>query len=353
MSPRPGDPGDLPTIHGQEGNRLSVGRWTRKAYLLYRRAIDLFEWATDSTETVVLSKAITSPSPYVFPSPFGQTLPRVGRRPIRFSKDKRHQRRALAALMREGMIELTTSDEPQDSVSWHVDVQGGTIATPQGLMFHLDSLDPGIFAETFVYDIHFQGFDLSGCTVLDAGGFVGDTALYYAARGANVLTFEPNPVNYQWLVKNLALNPRLANRIRPVHAAIGRTGLIQFGVDSERRGLGGQQGGWGAEERVTVQSYSLSDVLRIYQPRGKLMLHLDIKGNEAHILKEPLSPFERVRIEYSLHLWPTEIEGSLSGILDKLREDGLSFVRVFRHNRQHLWSLATCGTVDALRDRPG
>jgi len=46
------------------------------------------------------------------------------------------------------------------------------------------------------------------------GAFVGDTALYYANFGAIVYAYEPHPVNFYWLKKNIELNPQLKDRIK-------------------------------------------------------------------------------------------------------------------------------------------
>ena len=60
-------------------------------------------------------------------------------------------------------------------------------------------------------DIFFLGlydrYDYRKGTVIDIGGFIGDTAVYFAKNGAKVvLSYEPNPVNYEYLLTNLKLN---------------------------------------------------------------------------------------------------------------------------------------------------
>jgi len=70
------------------------------------------------------------------------------------------------------------------------------------------------FPQTFIHDIHFVGFDLKDKVIVDVGAFVGDTALYYANFGAIVYAYEPHPVNFYWLKKNIELNPQLKDRIK-------------------------------------------------------------------------------------------------------------------------------------------
>lgn len=54
-----------------------------------------------------------------------------------------------------------------------------------------------------------QSLDLQGKTVYDIGGYVGLVALFFSravGRSGRVLTFEPNPRNYEELGRNLMLN---------------------------------------------------------------------------------------------------------------------------------------------------
>ena len=98
---------------------------------------------------------------------------------------------------------------------------------PDGILLTIDSFDPLIIPETWLYDIHFLGFDLSDWFVLDIGAFVGDTALYYARRGAFVVAVEPLSSNYEVMLRNLELNPELKPRIVPVNVAVnGGDGFV-------------------------------------------------------------------------------------------------------------------------------
>ncbi|MBO7715986.1 MAG: FkbM family methyltransferase [Methanobrevibacter sp.] len=46
-----------------------------------------------------------------------------------------------------------------------------------------------------------------GESLIDIGGNVGDTAIYFANKGYNVLAFEPLPNIYEIANKNIGLNP--------------------------------------------------------------------------------------------------------------------------------------------------
>ena len=62
------------------------------------------------------------------------------------------------------------------------------------------------FTDLF-YRRYYDYYDYAGGVVIDVGGYVGETAVYFAKNGASkVHVYEPNPVNYQYLVKNVEIN---------------------------------------------------------------------------------------------------------------------------------------------------
>ena len=70
------------------------------------------------------------------------------------------------------------------------------------------------------------------CFVLDVGAFVGDTALYYARRGAFVVAVEPVPGNFELMLRNLELNPDLKSGILPINAAVGgEDGFVELSCE--------------------------------------------------------------------------------------------------------------------------
>jgi hypothetical protein len=121
--------------------------------------------------------------------------------------------------------------DPKDTCEycWRVDWQNKILILPNGLRFYLYSLDM-VFSETFIHDIHFVGFDLKDKIIVDIGAFVGDTALYYANLGAIVYSYEPHPVNFYWLKKNIELNPNLKDRIKIFNEAVGKDEEVEVKV---------------------------------------------------------------------------------------------------------------------------
>jgi len=78
---------------------------------------------------------------------------------------------------------------------WKFDQKNGIIETHQGIRFKMQTV--GLLDETFLYQIHFSGFDLKGKTVVTAGAYIGDTPLFYSYYGAKVFAFEPDPNSFK------------------------------------------------------------------------------------------------------------------------------------------------------------
>lgn len=58
--------------------------------------------------------------------------------------------------------------------------------------------------------------------LIDVGCFIGPLTLYAARKGANVVALDPDPLAYEELMKNLALNPGLASKITSANVAISK-----------------------------------------------------------------------------------------------------------------------------------
>ncbi|MCI4339344.1 MAG: FkbM family methyltransferase [Thermoplasmata archaeon] len=228
-----------------------------------------------------------------------------------------------------------------DPTKWGVSLAPGLIDTPSKIRFTLDSLHPLIFAETFLYDLHFPGPDVQGKNIVDAGAFVGDTALYFASLGANVHSYEPEPGNARLLQQNVELNPTLRPRIFTHAEAVWEDGTVQFGSG---RGGGGSIFVRGATP-VSIPSVSLRTILnRIDGPPH--LLKVDCKGAEFGLVRQPaISEFPSVHIEYAADFRPGRTVGEL---IQALRDLGFSHIRRFKPN----WGgfdFEVCGMIHATR----
>lgn len=221
------------------------------------------------------------------------------------------------------------------------------LTTPQNIKFKIKMFNPLIFAETFLYDTHFSDFDLEGRTVIQAGGFIGDTALYYASRGANVLSFEPDRSAYNQALENLRLNPEIASNVIMKNYALGKDGTIEFPIDPSG---GGGSSVYGIENKRTmdVRSVSISTIIKEFKIREPFLLDLDIKGNEFELINDnSISLFYMVRIEYTTFIGSKYI-GSRNDLVTKLRNYGFSKIRIFKHN-EAAYDLIDHGTIEAIK----
>lgn len=66
------------------------------------------------------------------------------------------------------------------------------------------TLDSYIVSEVWAYDKHLT--INNNDTILDAGGNIGAFAVMAASKGAKVLSFEPDPENYEIFKKNIEIN---------------------------------------------------------------------------------------------------------------------------------------------------
>ncbi len=228
---------------------------------------------------------------------------------------------------------------------WHY--KDGVVETPNGIRFYVQRFNPLIFAETFLYDVHFSDWDLKGKVVVQAGGFTGDTALYYASRGAKVFSFEPDPLNFELALRNVNLNPKLSENIVIKNYAIGNDEEIDFPVDNY--GTGGSSAySISGENTVKVKSISISSVLKEFNIEDPFLLDLDIKGMEFRVIKDPaISKFKLVRIEYSTVIGKNQI-GKREQLVSILNDMGFSNIRIFKHN-QGIYDLLIHGTIEAKR----
>jgi len=198
-----------------------------------------------------------------------------------------------------------------------------------------------------VDDIHFSNFDLNNKIVIQAGGFIGDTALYYASRGAIIYSFEPDFNSYNLALENLKLNPELSEKIIMKNYAIGNDGEIDYPLDpngSEHSSAYDLEN----KKTVRVKSVSLSSILKEFSIEAPFLLDLDIKGKEFEIINdEGISKFEMVRIEYTTCIG-NKVIGNRDDIIKRLRDYGFNKIRIFKHN-ELVYDLNVHGTIEAVK----
>jgi FkbM family methyltransferase len=143
----------------------------------------------------------------------------------------------------------------------------------------------GIFELLEIFqDNCYEAFDVKNKTVVDIGAFIGDTAIYFAGKGAKkIIAYEPNPPIYEIAKKNIQLN-KLTNKIQIRQQAVtNKHGTRNFMVIPTHPGASTIHfKREGAKKEITVNTIPLS---AITQELGHIdLLKLDCEGAEYEIL---------------------------------------------------------------------
>jgi FkbM family methyltransferase len=123
---------------------------------------------------------------------------------------------------------------------------------------------------------------------LDIGAWIGSTSLYAAQLARKTVAFEPDPVAFKELSRNVAANADApwADRIEINECAINRDGGSfvlggsEAGADSTSSALFPD-----SASQWTVQARRLPDVLKAHRDPGQpVFLKIDIEGSEYDLL---------------------------------------------------------------------
>ena len=161
--------------------------------------------------------------------------------------------------------------------------------------------------------------NVNGKIVVDVGAYVGDTAIYFALRGAKkIIAIEPHPEAFKEMLDNIKLN-NLANRIIPINAGLAsKPGSICIkSVDVEE--TVGVYHNFG-ECDTPIPVITLADVINQYHINDNAILKMNCEGCEFDIIfysYEHVKVFKEVVFEYHLH----QTGNSLSKLLKILNKD--------------------------------
>jgi len=142
----------------------------------------------------------------------------------------------------------------------------------------------------------------SNRTIIDVGGNIGDSALFFADLGFNVVAFEPVPSFCEIAFKNLDLNPDLAKRIKFVNKGVSDKNeniKINFNFlgDAAASSFGS------GDFEVEVETLTIGDVLNDFNIENPYLLKIDCEGCENSIIfNSDLSMFEKIIFEYHTFL---------------------------------------------------
>ena len=196
-------------------------------------------------------------------------------------------------------IALARQAAGEGSVTFSNDAGDGLLVTSGGVTLEVAGpTDFPLFVEVVARHIyHILRPDPRPLVVWDIGFNVGAASLYYAAQPgvAAVYGYEPLPAAHRQGLKNLALNPRLADKITVFPYGVGRaderleisyaawaiTSAGAYGMltpDGRRMPEG---------ERATIELRAAADILgeiRRAHPDAALVVKMDCEGSERDII---------------------------------------------------------------------
>jgi FkbM family methyltransferase len=153
----------------------------------------------------------------------------------------------------------------------------------------------------------YDRLDVKGKRVLDVGASMGDTAVYFALRGAReVVAFEPYPFPYQFALKNIGANG--LRNVRVINAGVSdRDGTVR--VTRGETTVGDDLKPSDEPDAVEVPIYSLDRVLEEYGPFD--VLKMDCEGCEydAILNSRKIGELKQIQVEY--HYGPERLVEAL------------------------------------------
>lgn len=186
--------------------------------------------------------------------------------------------------------------------------------------FFSGALDNGDLAGVFVHE-EYSALNVNGQSVIDIGANIGDSAIYFAAKGAkHVYAFEPFPSTFECAKNNVEIND-LREKITIINAGLSDADADMI-IDPTFRNTPMHEMA-SFQSGISVPVLSLKTLMANYGITDAV-LKMDCEGFEyPSILSsspELLQRFKRMQIEY--HYGPDKL-------VDKLRKSGfaVSFTR--------------------------
>jgi FkbM family methyltransferase len=143
---------------------------------------------------------------------------------------------------------------------------------------HLFGLD-----ELIIYAFYYRTRNLYKRTA-DLGANLGLHSILMAKLGFSVTCYEPDPIHFEILTKNLSLN-KVSELVAANQAAVSdREGTMEFvrvlGNTTSSHLAGAKANAYGELEKFPVRVADFSDIMRQVD-----LVKMDIEGHEAHVIK--------------------------------------------------------------------
>lgn len=173
--------------------------------------------------------------------------------------------------------------------------------------------------------------------VIDIGGNIGDTTLFFAKENATVIGFEPVKHLYDLAIENINLNPKLKNKITYINKAVGgKKGTINITSNSTNSYINDA-------DSYDIEVITVKDVLKDYNFPSDI-LKMDCEGCEFEIvLNEDLTMFNDIIFEHHSRM----VGKDFKPLIKKLERDG------FKINKYRVtvsqWTFEEIGIIHAFK----
>lgn len=224
--------------------------------------------------------------------------------------------------------------------------------------------------QSYVFDTPLVRLPEDG-VVLDVGANIGSMTFAFARKvpRGKVLAFEPTDGTFRRFMKNLSLNPSLAERVVPVQAFLSETssekhGLTAFSswkIDGRREGSHPLHGG-SLQPAPGVPAFALDDVAAARNLSRVDLIKIDTEGHELSVLRGARKTLARFRppIVFELGLYTLKERGlSLSEYFEALDPLGYRWTdmktgeTVTAQNADRILPLRSTTDILAVSDRAG
>lgn len=170
-----------------------------------------------------------------------------------------------------------------------------------------------------------------GDIVVDVGANIGYYSIIFSklvgAQG-KVYAFEPDPVNFSILKKNIELN-KCTNVVLEQKALSNKTGKITLYVSEENRGDHRIYDSGDARKTVEIEAVRLDDYLTTRAPHGVNFIKMDVQGAEVAVLEGARDVLRRsAALTMFSEFWPfaiTKARRNPREFFAILKESGFSF----------------------------
>lgn len=222
------------------------------------------------------------------------------------------------------------------------------IETLTGAKFFLKYYNYPI-VETFTLKVHDMSLlpNLENKIVVDIGADTGNTALYFASKGALVYAMEIEKPRYEMILEHITLNPDLAGKIIPVNAGLGKDGEIEFYSDPlgfmDPTIFKARYDDHLKKPNVQkVKGYTLKSFRTHYKLDSIDYLKMDCKGAEFTLTEDDIKNVKNVKIEYMA----LDKDHKIENLLKTFMNVGFK-VRLFKHDSTIYKSFNVSGDIFA------